>query len=120
MTFDSNWEVLVYEFCKDNNIDVEYSPSITYEYEYDGITWTYHPDFLVNGKLYEVKGDQFFRINESTNQEEMFCPYRNPDWSDEHYNWMCGKYEAKHQCMLKNNIVILRNSDIQNIEHIGF
>ena len=57
LTFDSNWEVLVYEFCKDNGIDVEYSPPVSFEYEYDGLTWTYHPDFLINGKLYEVKGD---------------------------------------------------------------
>lgn len=76
-TFDSTWEVKVYEFCKDNNIPVEYSPAISYEYEYDGKIWTYHPDFLINGKVYEVKGDQFFRINESTGKEEMFSPYRS-------------------------------------------
>ena len=108
LTFDSTWEVKVYEFCKDNNIEVEYSPAITYKYEYDGRIWTYHPDFLINGKSYEVKGDQFFRMNESTSKEEMFCPYRYDDWSDEYYNWICGKYEAKHQCMLKNNVIILR------------
>lgn len=75
LTFDSKWEVNVYEFCKDNKIEVEYSPSISLKYEYDGRTWAYHPDFLINGKIYEVKGDQFFRINESTGKEEMFCPY---------------------------------------------
>lgn len=115
LTFDSTWEVKVYEFCKDNNIEVEYSPAITYKYEYDGRIWTYHPDFLINGKVYEVKGDQFFRINESTGKEEMFCPYRYDDWSDEHYNWMCGKYEAKHQCMLKNNVIILRKIQMNSI-----
>ena len=27
------------------------------QYEYDGKVHTYHPDFLINGKVYEVKGD---------------------------------------------------------------
>ena len=120
LTFDSTWEVKVYEFCKDNEIEVEYSPSISYEYEYDNRTWTYHPDFLINGKVYEVKGEQFFRINESTNKEEMYCPYRNPDWSDEHYSWMCGKYEAKHQCMLKNEVIILREIELNNLRSVLF
>lgn len=115
LTFDSSWEVIVYEFCMDSNIYVEYSPSIAYEYEYDSKVWTYHPDFLINGKVYEVKGEQFFRINESTRQEEMFCPYRCGDWSDEYYQWICGKYEAKHQCMILNNVKILRKSDINNL-----
>ena len=120
MTFDSTWEVKVYEFCKDNNIEVEYSPSITYEYEYDGRIWTYHPDFLINDKVYEVKGDNFFRVNESTGKEEMFCPYRYTEWSDEYYQWMCGKYEAKHQCMIKNNVLILRDKDIRNLSNDEF
>lgn len=114
--FDSTWEVSVYEFCKMNNIKFEYSPSIIYEYEYDGKIYTYHPDFLIDGKVYEVKGDNFFRINESTGMEEMYCPWRYPEWSDEHYNWMCGKYQAKHQCMLKNNVIILREEDMKNLE----
>lgn len=79
-----------------------------------GKIWTYHPDFLINGKIYEVKGDQFFRINES-GDEEMFCPYRNPNLDDEQYNWICGKFEAKHQCMLKNNVIILRDTHISNL-----
>ena len=116
LTFDSTWEVKVYEFCRDNNIPVEYSPEISYPYEYDGKTWTYHPDFLINGKVYEVKGDHFFRINESTGKEEMFNPYRSPKWSDEQYAWVCGKFEAKHQCMLENSIKIIRDSDISNLD----
>ena len=116
LTFDSTWEVKVYEFCRDNNIPVEYSPEISYPYEYDERTWTYHPDFLINGKVYEVKGDHFFRINESTGKEEMFNPYRSPKWSDEQYAWVCGKFEAKHQCMLENSIKIIRDSDISNLD----
>ena len=120
LTFDSTWEVKVYEFCRDNNIAVEYSPRISYKYEYDGRTWTYHPDFLINGKVYEVKGDYFFRINESIGQEEMFNPYREPEWSDEYYMWICGKFEAKHQCMIRHDVRILRDADIKNLSNIMF
>lgn len=37
---------------------------------------------------------------------------------DEHYSWMCGKYEAKHQCMIKNDVIILRHEQIQNLSEI--
>ena len=112
--FDSNWEVLVYDFLKSNSIAFEYSPKISLPYEYDGRRFYYHPDFLISGKLYEVKGDQFFRVDESGN-EVMFNPYRDPEWSDERYVWECKKYEAKHQCMLRNKVVILKERDIRNL-----
>ena len=115
MTFGSSWEFIVYDFLSENHIDFEYQPSISMPYEYKDTKHTYHPDFLINGKVYEVKGNQFFRINESTGDEVMFCPYRDEDWTDEKYDWMCGLYEAKHQCMIANNVIILREHDIQNI-----
>ena len=117
MTFDSKWEVKVYEFCKDNGFDVEYSPSISFEYEYNGQKNTYHPDFLINGKIYEVKGDHFFRINESGN-EEMFCPYGRKKLGEEKWKWLCGKFEAKHQCMIVNKVTILRNKHIKNLNEV--
>lgn len=114
LTFDSKWEVQVYEFCRDNDISVEYSPEVVFPYEYDGGVHFYHPDFRIEGGLYEVKGDNFFRVDE-TGHEVMFNPYRNPEWSDGRYAWECGKYEAKHQCMLRNGVVILREWDINNL-----
>jgi hypothetical protein len=30
---------------------------------------------------------------------------------DSEYDWICGKYEAKHQCMLDNGVVILRSRE---------
>ena len=118
--FDSTWEVKVYDFLKSNNLPFEYSPSVALPYDYDGKRYAYHPDFIVNDKLFEVKGDHFFRMNESTGEEEMFCPFRESEWTDEEYNWICGKVEAKHQCMLKNNVVILREKDIDNIDRLKF
>ena len=115
MTFGSSWEFLVYDFLLENHIDFEYQPEICFQYMYDGAKHTYHPDFLVNGRIYEVKGEHFFRINESSGKEEMYCPYREPEWSDEKYEWMCGIYEAKHQCMLANNVNIFRKQEVEGL-----
>lgn len=120
MTFGSSWEFIVYDFLLENHIEFEYQPEISLPYEYKGTHHTYHPDFIVDGRVFEVKGDNFFRFNESTGREEMFCPYRDDDWSGEKYNWMCGLYEAKHQCMIANNITILRSQDINSISQDMF
>lgn len=116
MTFATSWEFKVYDFLTENHIEFEYQPSVTLPYEYKGTQHTYHPDFKVGDMLVEVKGDNFFRINESTGVEEMFCPYRYPEWSNDYYDWMCGLYEAKHQCMIANEVKILRMNDIANLE----
>ena len=116
LELDSSFEIEVFVFCKiTHHMDCDYQPTISIPYEYDGNTHTYHPDFLINGKVYEVKGDNFFRFNESTGKEEMFCPWRSPEWSDEYYAWKCGLEEAKHQCMLNNNVKILRKKDVENL-----
>lgn len=116
LQMDSSWEIDLFVFCKlKNGLDVDYQPSLIIPYEYDGDIHSYHPDFIINGRIVEVKGDNFFRINESTSKEEMFCPWRKPNWSDDYYKWRCGREEAKHQCMLDNGIKILRNNDIKNL-----
>ena len=112
--FDSSWEFIVYDFLTKNKIKFKYQVD-PISYIFDGTQFLYYPDFqLDNGKLVEVKGDQFFRINEYGN-EEMFCPYGRKKLDKEKWNWLCGKFEAKHQCMLKNNVLILRDKDINNL-----
>ena len=103
LTFDSNWEVILYKYCKKHNKEVEYQPNIHFEYYFENKLHYYQPDFLIEGKLYEVKGDQFF------NGDKMICPFdRN---SDE-------LFEAKHQCMIQNNVNILRGDDIKRIKEM--
>ena len=119
MTFGSSWEFLVYEFLLEKHIEFQYQPSISFEYEYDGKVHTYHPDFMVGDKIFEVKGDNFFRINESTGKEEMYLPWKGK-LSDDEYKYMCCLYEAKHQCMLSHNVIILRESDIKNLNIDSF
>lgn len=115
MTFATSWEFKVYDFLTEHGIEFEYQPAISFTYGFDGTYHTYHPDFLVNGKIYEVKGDHFFRINKTTGKEEMFMPWRKKGMSDEDYEKSCKKEECKHQCLLKNKVIILRQKEIENL-----
>ena len=94
--FDSSWELYFYIYNKDvGNTIIREPTSIEYTMM-DGTNRQYFPDFKVNDKLYEIKGDQFF--NE---RNEPFCKITNEYW-----------YE-KYQCMKENNVIILRQADIE-------
>lgn len=107
--FDSNWEVIVYKHCKENNIPFIYHPNKIFKYKVNNKTHTYHPDFLINNTFYEIKGNQFFENHDPT--QKMICPYNRSKESDT-------ISEAKHQCMIKNNVVILTEKDIKSIKNI--
>ena len=112
--FASQWELLVYDFLYTNNISFSYQPNIVFTYKYDNKIWSYHPDFLVGDKVYEVKGDIFFKIDNLSGKEIMFLPWKGK-LSLSEYTWECGKYEAKHQCMIQNNVVILRSKEVNDL-----
>ena len=103
ISFDSSWEVIVYKYCEKNNLSYEYQPEIQFKYYYNDKQHIYQPDFLIEGKLYEVKGDHFFE------GDKMINPYdRTQD----------GLFESKHQCMLDNNVIILRREDIEKMREL--
>ena len=52
--------------------------------------------------LYEVKGDHFF------DGDKMICPF---DRSKDEL------FEAKHQCMLHNSVIFIRNNEIEKIKN---
>lgn len=60
LNFDSIWEFKYYKYLVDNNIEFTYKPKISLEFEYDGVIRKYKPDFIVDGKITEIKGDHFF------------------------------------------------------------
>ena len=94
--FDSSPELAYYIWLKDNGIQFDREPTY-FQYEFDGKTRFYIPDFIVEGQYIEIKGDQFFKEDGTM---------RNPFNSDDD-----ARYEAKHQCMLKNNVRILTTED---------
>ena len=63
-----------------------------FEYEYNGEKHKYWPDFELDGKYYELKGPHFFKNG------KMINPFDRS---------MDDIYEAKHQCMINNNVTII-------------
>lgn len=99
MYFDSAPELALFIYCNDKNIKVIYQPEVFFQYSYEGKTFHYQPDFLINNQLVELKGNQF--LNEDGTWKN---PYNQND---------NGKTEAKHQCILKNKIKILYTNEYQ-------
>lgn len=95
--FDSSWELAFWIYHVDNNIQIIREPQ-SFKYTYLGTEHVYHPDFEVNGQLYEIKGNQYF--NEDGTARD---PYGNRS----------GIFEAKRQCALKNGVKILKEKDVE-------
>ena len=104
MMFDSSIEIAYLIWAQDNDIAIEKANS-TFQYEFDGHTYHYIPDFFLPDiqQYVEIKGVQFFKSNDGT----MMIPWRQKKWTDEEYLLRCQKEEAKHQCMIKNDIKVL-------------
>ena len=85
LKFDSSWEVAYYIWLKDHNIEFEYQPDISFEYEYNGKIHKYFPDFKINNLFYEIKGGHLLKKMLISNTLD----------------------NAKYNCMLKNNITII-------------
>jgi len=103
--FDSSWEIAYYIWLKDHNIDFEYHTSDKFLYIYEDKIHEYKPDFKINGIFYEIKGLHFFE-NKNLNGK-MFNPYNRNKFSKEELKYRDGIMEAKHQCMLENNVIII-------------
>ena len=52
---DISWELAFVIHCIDHGVPIERN-RVSYEYEYEGRTHKYYPDFIVGGSLVEIKG----------------------------------------------------------------
>lgn len=102
--FASKWELAYYVWLKDNNINFKYQLD-SIEYEFEGITKHYVPDFEVNGVIQEIKGLHFFENNDPS--KRMINPYRRKIDKPEIVKRRDNLMEAKHQCMIRNNVEII-------------
>ena len=101
INFDSSWELIFWLYNKEvlnSNITRNLEPLIYY---YNDEEFKYFPDFKIDDKIYEIKGDHFFNDN-----GVLIDP-----WDDSEYG--NGKAKAKYDCMLENHIIILRGNDIK-------
>lgn len=95
--FDSSWELAYYIWLKHNKKDFEYHPKRYFEY---GQNSRYFPDFLVEGKYVEIKGNQYFDENGE------FFDFYGKHKNDE-------QFKEKLKCMKDNNIIILKKEDCE-------
>ena len=98
-SFDSKWELAVWIWAVDKRKQIKKEP-VCLEYDFDGSTHKYFPDFEIDGKLVEVKGNQFFKDGKMVN------PFNK---SQDDF------YEAKHQCGLKNGVEFWTGKELRPI-----
>ena len=98
LNFDSYPELCFYIYCKDFNLNIKRTPSFL-EYTFEGQIHKYFPDFEIDGKYYEIKGNQFLT--------------KDGKWQNPFDHSLDKKYEAKRQCAIKNNVIILYSKDYQ-------
>lgn len=60
--FDSSWELAVWIYAKDNNIQIEREP-VALEYFVNNVKHIYYPDFRYDGKIIEIKGPHIYNEN---------------------------------------------------------
>lgn len=96
--FDSSWELAFYIYCKDHNKKV-LRETKSFSFTANNRIHYFFPDFEVDGKLFEIKGDQFLT--------------KYNTWKDPFNTHLDTLYEAKHQCALQNNVTILYSKDCQ-------
>ena len=92
LQFDSSWELYFYIYFKDLGKIIN-RESVKLEYNFNGETRYYFPDFEVDNKLYEIKSLFFFDENNN-----LINPYDNS---------LSELYKAKQNCMIKNNVDII-------------
>lgn len=93
--FDSHWEYELYEALRSSKNVFEYHPKITFTYIKEEQEHKYKPDFIINGKFYEVKGDFFFNDN-----NQLINPFTKELQLE------------KQECMIKNNVIILKRKEL--------
>lgn len=91
--FDSFPELCFYLYHKQHNHNIIRSDK-QLEYYYNNEKHYYLPDFELNGQLYEIKGDHLF--------EKLLQPNTLDN--------------AKYQCMLQNNVIILQSQEYSKYE----
>lgn len=110
--FDSLAELKVYEYCKQNSMNICYEPKSIEYIDSFNISHQYIPDFEINGKLYEVKGDYLL-----TEYDTLYFPYRNT-LNESELARIDARDEAKTKCMKDNNVIIIRTSQIDELDEI--
>ena len=90
--------MIYYIWLKSQSVDFVYLPAVSFSYLNEaGCKSVYEPDFLINGQLYEIKGDHFFN-----DAGQLINPYAKG-------KPLC---LAKQQCMIDHGVTVLKKVDL--------
>lgn len=100
INFDSSWELAFWIYHKDHHVEIR-RPDISFKYtDILGKEHQYFPDFqTTDNQFIEIKGDDQF------NEDGQMI-----DKLDDKKNYIA---EAKHRCMLENNVKIIKLNEIK-------
>ena len=99
MYFDSSYELIYYIWALDNGHNIERCTK-SFEYEVDGTTHLYIPDFIDDGRLVEIKGEHFFNSS-----GELINPFTSDDSIQK-------VFKAKGKLMESMNVMVVKNVDV--------
>lgn len=105
--FDSSWELAVWIYAINNNIQIEREPVIL-NFTYNGKNHCVVPDFRINGKLVEIKGTHLMKTDKNGNIIPN-CPYskgssKGKEYTQEELNEMYKFNSAKFNCEMSNGV----------------
>ncbi len=89
VNFDSSWELAVYIYCIDHNIYIDREPVRFTYINNNGKESYYFPDFIIEDRIVEIKGDQFLDDNGTL------------------------KDKAKLKCIEEHNVELWYRQDVQ-------
>ena len=101
INFDSSWELAFYIYHVDRNHNIKHEPTF-FTYKYNNVLCRYYPDFKINGKYYEIKGEQFIKRNSNGKIVDLV-----------YFGESNKKSSAKYKCMKKHNVTIIDGYKIQ-------
>ena len=96
--FRSSIEVYFFLYHKMNGYDVKYE-DVNFSYNCNGNEYKYTPDFVVNDKIYELKGKGFLDEDNNLQLENI---YKDIDLEKE---------KAKQKCIEDHNVILLPEDD---------
>lgn len=108
LKFDFSWEVYVWIYCIMNGIPIIRNPLPEgIQYEWFGGLYRYYPDFMINGELVEIKGDQFFTNPSDPYNSDMINPHDPTNLNT--------KMNAKHKLAMSIKVKYLTEINLRKI-----
>ena len=113
--FDSLWEMLVYIYCIEHYIPIIREPCSFEFFDMYGNVKHYKPDFMICGRLVEIKGDQYM----SKNKDDINFIYRRHSdgrkLTRKEIIYFTDLYTRKYQCAIDKNVVFWVKEDLMRM-----